>query len=96
MLASPIGGDLVRSLEAKQIKAFNFSTAGFRHVLNYKKPVKTPEDLTGLKICTLDNPVHVAIMNAMGVMRRRCNTAKSRPHYVNTPLMALILRRLPP
>jgi TRAP-type C4-dicarboxylate transport system substrate-binding protein len=56
----------MKSLEAKQIKAFNFSTAGFRHVLNYKKPVKTPEDLAGLKIRTLDNPVHVAIMNAMG------------------------------
>jgi len=66
VLTSSIGADLIKSLEAKQIKAFNFSTAGFRHVLNYKKPVKTPEDLAGLKIRTLDNPVHVAIMNAMG------------------------------
>src|SRR6185437_3538387 len=66
VVTSPIGADLMKSLEAKQIKAFNFSTAGFRHVLNYKKPVKTPEDLAGLKIRTLDNPVHVAIMNAMG------------------------------
>lgn len=66
MLNSPIGADLIASLESKKIKAFNFSTAGFRHVLNYKKAVKTPEDLAGLKIRTLDNPVHVAIMNAMG------------------------------
>jgi len=65
-LTSQIGTDLLGSLEAKKIKAFNFSTAGFRHVLNYKKPVQTPEDLAGLKIRTLDNPVHVAIMNAMG------------------------------
>lgn len=66
VLSSPIGADLIASLESKKIKAFAFSTAGFRHVLNYKKPVKTPEDLAGLKIRTLDNPVHVAIMNAMG------------------------------
>lgn len=66
VLESPIGADLLKSLEARQIKAFKFSTAGFRHVLNYKRPVKTPEDLAGLKIRTLDNPVHVAIMNAMG------------------------------
>jgi TRAP-type transport system periplasmic protein len=66
VLISPIGADLMKSLEAKQIKAFNFSTAGFRHVLNYKRPVRTPEELAGLKIRTLDNPVHVAIMNAMG------------------------------
>ena len=57
---------MIHSLEAKQIKAFGFSTAGFRHILNYKRPVEKPEDLAGLKIRTLDNPVHVAIMNAMG------------------------------
>ena len=65
-LTSPIGDDLKRSLEPKQLKAFAFSTAGFRHVLNYKRPIHKPEDLSGLKIRTLDNPVHVAIMNAMG------------------------------
>ena len=66
MLASNIGGDLLKSLESRQLKAFAFSTAGFRHVLNYKRPVAKPEDMSGLKIRTLDNPVHVAIMNAMG------------------------------
>ena len=65
-LTSPIGDDLKKSLDPKQLKAFAFSTAGFRHVLNYKRPIHKPEDLSGLKIRTLDNPVHVAIMNAMG------------------------------
>ena len=62
----PIGADLIKSLESRQLKAFAFSTAGFRHVLNYRRPVAKPEDMSGLKIRTLDNPVHVAIMNAMG------------------------------
>ena len=66
MLTSNIGADLLKSLESKQLKAFGFSTAGFRHVLNYKRAVAKPEDMSGLKIRTLDNPVHVAIMNAMG------------------------------
>src|SRR4051812_42190003 len=66
MLTSSIGADLLKALESKQLKAFAFSTAGFRHVLNYKRPVAKPEDMSGLKIRTLDNPVHVAIMNAMG------------------------------
>jgi tripartite ATP-independent transporter DctP family solute receptor len=66
MLSSNIGADLLKSLESRQLKAFAFSTAGFRHVLNYKKPVAKPEDMAGLKIRTLDNPAHVAIMNAMG------------------------------
>jgi TRAP-type transport system periplasmic protein len=66
MLTSNIGADLLTSLESRQLKAFGFTTAGFRHVLNYKKPVAKPDDMAGLKIRTLDNPVHVAIMNAMG------------------------------
>src|SRR3954471_20514113 len=66
MLTSSIGADLLKTLESKQLKAFAFSTAGFRHVLNYKRAVAKPEDMSGLKIRTLDNPVHVAIMNAMG------------------------------
>jgi tripartite ATP-independent transporter DctP family solute receptor len=66
VMKGPVGGELLKSLEAKGLKAFAFSTAGFRHVLNHRKPVRTPEDLKGLKIRTLDNQVHVAIMNAMG------------------------------
>jgi len=61
-----IGQDLLKSLESKNLKGLAYSTAGHRHVLNYKRPIKTPDDLKGLKIRVLDNPVHVAIVNAMG------------------------------
>lgn len=66
VMKGPVGQELIRGLEAKGLKGFAFSTAGFRNVLNHRRPVKTPDDLKGLKIRTLDNPVHVAIMNAMG------------------------------
>ena len=41
---------------ASSSRRFAFSTAGFRHVLNYKRAVAKPEDMSGLKIRTLDNP----------------------------------------
>lgn len=66
VLGGPVGKELIKALEPKGLKAFGFSTAGFRHVVNQRREVRTPEDLKGLKIRTLDNPVHVAIMNAMG------------------------------
>jgi tripartite ATP-independent transporter DctP family solute receptor len=66
ILTGTIGSQLLSALEANDLVAFTFSTAGFRHTLNDRRPVRTPEDLRGLKIRTLDNPVHVAIMNAMG------------------------------
>lgn len=62
----PIGKELLSVVEARDLKAFAFSTAGFRDILNNRRRVRTPNDLKGLKIRTLDNPVHVAIMNAMG------------------------------
>ena len=66
ILSGEIGTGLLNVLEANQLAAFTFSTAGFRHTLNDRRRVRAPQDLQGLKIRTLDNPVHVAIMNAMG------------------------------
>lgn len=66
VLSGQVGQELMKALEPKGLKAFAFSTAGFRHVINQRREVRTPDDLKGLKIRTLDNPVHVAIMNAMG------------------------------
>lgn len=66
VVTSPIGQAMLKALEAKNLKGLAYSTAGHRHVLNYKRPIKTPDDLKGLKIRVLDNPVHVAILNALG------------------------------
>ena len=66
MVSGQIGQGLLKSLESKNLKGLAYSTAGHRHVLNYKRPIKTPDDMKGLKIRVLDNPVHVAIVNAMG------------------------------
>src|SRR4029079_17280570 len=39
---------------------------GTRNVYNSKKPVRTPEDLKGLKIRMMGNPLFVDTMNALG------------------------------
>jgi len=40
---------------------------GFRHISNNKRPVRTPDDLRGLKLRTLPTKVHVAFFRALGV-----------------------------
>jgi tripartite ATP-independent transporter DctP family solute receptor len=40
---------------------------GFRHVSNNKRPIRTPEDIRGLKLRTLPTKVHVAFFRALGV-----------------------------
>jgi TRAP-type C4-dicarboxylate transport system substrate-binding protein len=42
--------------------------AGTRNVYNSKKPIRTTEDLKGLKIRMMGNPVFVDTMNAMAAM----------------------------
>jgi len=66
VVSGQIGQSLLKSLESKNLMGLAYSTAGHRHVLNYKRPIKTIDDMKGLKIRVLDNPVHVAIVNAMG------------------------------
>lgn len=61
--AKPIEEALLKSANIRVISwAYNF---GSRSVLA-KKPVKTPEDLTGLKIRTLPNPVITECLRLMG------------------------------
>ena len=45
---------------------FCFRHAGTRHVYNSKRPIKSVEDLKGLKIRMMGNPVFVHTMNALG------------------------------
>lgn len=39
---------------------------GFRHFTNRVHPIKSPEDIKGLKIRTQENPVHIAMIKSMG------------------------------
>jgi tripartite ATP-independent transporter DctP family solute receptor len=48
------------------LKMIGFFPEGFRHVMNTKKPIQAPSDLKGLKIRVMENPIHVASINAMG------------------------------
>ena len=48
------------------MKMIGFFPEGFRHIMDDKHAVNGPEDLKGLKIRVMENPIHVASMNAMG------------------------------
>jgi TRAP-type transport system periplasmic protein len=46
--------------------ALAFMDNGFRNLTNSKRPVRTPEDVKGLKIRTMEAPTHLAIWRAIG------------------------------
>jgi TRAP-type transport system periplasmic protein len=53
-------------LEATGIRALAFSQNGFRSFTNNVRPILNPEDMAGLKIRTMESPVYMTMVNALG------------------------------
>ncbi|WP_422443630.1 TRAP transporter substrate-binding protein [Thermoanaerobacterium sp. DL9XJH110] len=62
----PVGTQLLDSLKDQGIIGLTYFENGFRHVTNNKKPIEKPEDLKGMKIRTMENPVHMATFKVLG------------------------------
>ena len=68
VLDGPIGQDMLAKFDAKGFKALAWAENGFRHMTNSKRDVKSPEDLKGLKMRTMENPVHIAAYKGLGIV----------------------------
>jgi tripartite ATP-independent transporter DctP family solute receptor len=68
VLDGPIGQDLLAKFPAKGIQALAWGENGFRHMTNSKRPVNAPDDLKGLKMRTMENPVHIQAYKAFGIV----------------------------
>ena len=68
VLDGPIGQELLTKFDAKGFKALAWAENGFRHMTNSKRDVKAPADLKGLKMRTMENPVHIAAYKGLGII----------------------------
>src|SRR5436309_15294205 len=68
VLDGPIGQDLLKKFDAKGITALAWGENGFRHMTNNKHPVTTPDDLKGLKMRTMENPIHIEAYRQFGIL----------------------------
>ncbi|MDR0379831.1 MAG: TRAP transporter substrate-binding protein [Candidatus Accumulibacter sp.] len=66
VLDGPFGQKYLDSLPAHGIVGMAFWENGFRQLTNSKVEIKQPADLKGLKIRTMENPVHLATFQTMG------------------------------
>lgn len=66
VLDGSIGQKLLADMESQGWKGLAFGERGFRNLTNSKRPVKTPEDIKGLKIRVMQNPVYVDSFKALG------------------------------
>lgn len=66
ILDGEIGDELLSKFEDKGMIGLAWSENGFRHVTNSVHPVKTPADLQGLKLRTMENQVHIDAFKELG------------------------------
>jgi len=66
VLDGAVGNGLYKKIEGIGIKGLSWFENGFRHVSNSKKPINSVEDIKGLKLRTMENPIHVAFFRELG------------------------------
>lgn len=62
----PIGKEIDRKMADKGLTMLGYMELGARHVTNSRRPIKTVEDLKGLKIRLQPNETHLATFRALG------------------------------
>ncbi len=67
VLDGPIGQEMLAKFPSKGIVALAWTENGFRHLTNSKRAVVKPDDVKGLKVRTMQNPVHIQAFQSIGV-----------------------------
>ncbi len=66
ILDGKIGEQLSSKLEEKGLYNLAWSEMGFRYLTNSVREVREPKDVKGLKIRTMENPIHLATWRLLG------------------------------
>ncbi|MGZ5182372.1 MAG: TRAP transporter substrate-binding protein [Ramlibacter sp.] len=66
ILDGPVGQQLMAKLESKGLVGLVYWENGFRNLTNSKHPVAKMDDLKGVKLRVMQNPMYIDMFNAMG------------------------------
>jgi TRAP-type transport system periplasmic protein len=66
VLDGEVGRQLLDAMASARIKGLAFMENGFRHFTNSSRPLSAPADFKGLKLRTMENPVHLASVRELG------------------------------
>src|SRR5215469_8693372 len=62
----PVGKALAAKFADKGLTLLAFGRQGFRNITNSKRPIRTPEDIKGLKIRVIPNDIYKMAFEALG------------------------------
>jgi tripartite ATP-independent transporter DctP family solute receptor len=74
-----VGKDLFKILESKDTVPLAWGENGFRELSNSKRPIKTPDDLKGLKIRVVGSPLFLDTFTALGANPTQMSWADAVP-----------------
>ncbi|MFC0281005.1 TRAP transporter substrate-binding protein [Falsigemmobacter intermedius] len=66
VLDGPIGTEMLTRFADHGLVAVAWGEQGFRHITNNRGPIAAPADLAGLKLRTMENPVHIKAFQTLG------------------------------
>jgi tripartite ATP-independent transporter DctP family solute receptor len=66
VMDGPIGEEILKAFEAHDLVGLAFYDSGSRSFYNARKPIKSIDDLKGMKLRVIQSDVFVAMVNALG------------------------------
>lgn len=66
VLDGPVGKKLLDKLPEKSLVGLAYMEQGFRSITNSKRPIVKLEDIQGLKLRTIQNPLYIDLLNTLG------------------------------
>ena len=66
ILDGKVGKMLADKLPEKGLINLGYFDLGFRQITNSKRPIKTAEDIVGLKLRVIQSPIYIDTFNALG------------------------------
>lgn len=66
VMDGPVGDELSKAMEKKGIISLAWYDSGSRSFYDSRKPIKTPEDMKGMKFRVMNNELYVGMVEALG------------------------------
>ena len=66
ILDGEVGEQLAKKIESKGITLLGYMGGGFRNMVNNVRPVKSPEDVAGVKYRVMQSPLYIGMYEALG------------------------------
>ena len=66
VLDGPIGQDILSKFDDVGLVALAWGEQGFRHITNNRNQIGGPEDMSGMRLRTMENPIHLQAFQTLG------------------------------